>query len=66
MLKSHNLRKGVAFAAHAIVARLNDIRFIGGWVTTSNVLDVNYIDLTIQSSPVAWLFSCYLYTCAPH
>ncbi len=55
-LNSHNLRKGVASAAHAIVACLADIRFAGGWATTSNVLEAKYIDFTIQPSADARLF----------
>ena len=44
---SHNLRKGAASAAHAIGARLTDIRFAGGWATTSNVFQLKYIDFTM-------------------
>jgi hypothetical protein len=57
---SHSLRKGAASAAHAIGARLTDIRFAGGWATTSNVLEAKYIDFTMQPSPAAWLFFGYL------
>ena len=57
---SHSLRKGAASAAHAIGARLTDIRFAGGWATTSNVLEAKYIDFTMQPSPAARLFFDYL------
>ena len=57
---SHSLRKGAASAAHAIGARLTENRFAGGWATTSNVLEAEYIDFTMQPSPAAWLFFGYL------
>ncbi len=53
--------RGAASATHAIGARLADIRFAGGWATTSNVLEAKYIEITMQPSPVAWLFFGYLY-----
>jgi hypothetical protein len=53
---SHNLRKGAASEAPAIGARLTDIRFAGGWATTSNVLEAKNIDFTMQPSPAARLF----------
>ena len=57
---SHSLRKEAASVAHAIGARLTDIRFAGGWVTTSNVLEDKYIDFTTQPSPVARIVFGYL------
>jgi hypothetical protein len=53
---SHSLRKRAASAALAIGARLTDIRFAGGWATTSNVLEAKYIDFTMHPSPAARLF----------
>ncbi len=57
---SHSLRKGAASAANAIKARLTDIRYQGGWATNSNVLEVKYIDFTMQPAAAARLFFGYL------
>ncbi len=54
---SHSLRKGAASDAHAIGARLTDIRYAGGWPTNSTVLEAKYIDFAMQPSPAAWIFS---------
>ena len=58
---SHNIRKGAPSAAYAIGARLMDIRYAGGWSTSSTVLEAKYIDFTMRPSPVAWIFFGYLY-----
>jgi hypothetical protein len=58
---SHSLRKGAASAAHAIGARLTDIRYAGGWSTNSTVLEAKYIDFTMQPSPAAWIFFGFLH-----
>ena len=57
---SHNLRKGAASAANAIGARLANICYQGGWATNSNVIEVKYIDFTMQPSAAARLFFGYL------
>jgi hypothetical protein len=58
---SHSLRKGAASAAHAIGARLTDIRYAGGWSTNSTVLEAKYIDFTMQPTPAAWIFFGFLH-----
>ena len=57
---SHSLRKGAASAAHAILVPLTTIRFMGGWATTSNVLEAKYIDYAMRASPAAFLFFGHL------
>jgi len=59
-LTSYNLQKGDASAANGIGARLIDIRYQGGWATSSNFLEAKYIDFTMQPSAVARLFFGYL------
>jgi hypothetical protein len=63
---SHSLRKGAASAAHAIGARLTDIRYMGGWATNSTVLEAKYIDFAMLPSPAARLFFGYLCKGAPN
>jgi len=63
---SHNLRKGVAFAANAIGVRLTDIRYVGGWSTNSTVLEAKNIDFAMLPTPAARLFFGYVCKGAPH
>lgn len=58
--ESHSLRKGAASAAFAIGARLEKIRYMGGWAKSSNVVTDHYIDFTMEPSPAAWLFFGHL------
>ncbi len=62
---SHSLRKGVASAANGIGVRLTDIRYVGGWSTSSTVLEAKYIDFAMMPTPVAHLFFSYLRKDAP-
>lgn len=57
---SHSLRKGAASAAHAIAVMLTVIRFMGGWATTSTVLEAKYIDYAMRPSAAAYLFFGHL------
>ncbi len=63
---SHKIHEGAAAAAHAIGARLTDIRYAGGWSTNSNVLESKYIDFAMLPTPAARLFFGYLCKGAPH
>ena len=62
---SHSLRKGAASAANAIGARLDDVRYMGGWSTNSSVLVAKYIDFAMQPTPAARLFFGYLCKAIP-
>ena len=57
---SHSLLKGAASAAYAIGVRLPSIRYLGGWSTTSTVLESKYIDFAMRPSAAAVLFFGYL------
>jgi hypothetical protein len=57
---SHSLRKGAASASYALGARLTSIRYMGGWSTTSTVLESKYIDFAMRPSAAARLFFGYL------
>ena len=45
---SHNLRKGAASDAYAIKIPLTDIRYAGGWSTSSTILESKYVDFTMR------------------
>ena len=57
---SHSLRKGAASAANAIKIALNDIRYAGGWSTSSTVLESKYIDFSMAPSKAAYIFFGHL------
>ncbi len=57
---SHILRKGAASAAYAIKVRLTDIRYAGGWSTSSTVPESKYVDFTMKSIEAALLFCGYV------
>ncbi len=57
---SHSLRKGAATTANAIKVPLNDIRYSGGWSTSSNVLKSKYINFAMAPSKAAYIFFRHL------
>ena len=57
---SHSLRKGAASAAYAIKVPLADIKYAGGWSTTSTVLEAKYIDFSMEPTRAAFLFFGHL------
>jgi hypothetical protein len=63
---SHNLRKGATSAANAIGVHLTDIRYVGGWSTSSTVLEAKYIDFAMLPTPANRIFFGYLCKGAPH
>ena len=65
-LTSHIIRKGVASAANAIGTRSTDIRYVGGWSTSSTVLEAKNIDLAMLPTPAARLNFGYMCKDAPH
>ncbi len=57
---SHSLRKGSASAVNAIGVQLPAIRYTGGWSTHTIVLELKYINFSMQSTPTAWIFFGWL------
>ena len=57
---SHNLREGAASVAYAIKAPLADIRYAGGWSTSSTALESKYTDFTMRLTQAALLIFGYL------
>jgi hypothetical protein len=57
---SHNLRKGAASTANAIKVPINEIRYAGGWSTSSTVLESKYIDFAMAPSKAAYIFFGHL------
>jgi hypothetical protein len=51
---SHNLRKGVGFAASCIGAPLPVIKYMGCWAKNSSVSEDKYIDPTMTPSTASW------------
>ncbi len=57
---SHNISKGAASAAYAIKVPLTDIRYAGGWSTSSTVLESKYIEFTMRPTQATLLIFGYL------
>jgi hypothetical protein len=53
---SHSLGKGGVSTTNAIKVPLNDIRYAGGWSTSSTDLEAKYIDLAMPPSKAAYIF----------
>ena len=62
---SRSLRKGDASAAYAIKVRLTEIRYAGGWSTSSTVVESKYVDFTMRPTKAALLFFGYMKKDAP-